>query len=126
GDSRRCKVDAGPDGDQTASTSPSAPTQLRPMRPATGGLQRVEAVSETATGANQPERQTFPGFGAPPPPPATGVQILDVTGNPSAELDRVTANVITEQKSAQGLYTIPPGRTVPQQTPDEWAEKQIF
>jgi hypothetical protein len=55
-----------------------------------------------------------------------GVEIVDGAGSPIGEFDRIAGGVIFEDKSAAGLSIIAPGKTTPNQTPAQWAERQIF
>jgi hypothetical protein len=54
------------------------------------------------------------------------VEILDKSGKPLGEFDRIRGDVLIEEKSAKGLNTIPPGKSAPMQTPEQWAERQIY
>lgn len=57
---------------------------------------------------------------------ADGVEIVDARGSPLGEIDRIRGGVIIEDKSAQGINTIHPRTGLPQQTPEQWAERQIY
>jgi hypothetical protein len=57
---------------------------------------------------------------------ATGVEIVDAEGNPIGEFDEVHPNKFVEDKSAKGLNTPHPKTGKPVQTPDQWAQKQVY
>jgi hypothetical protein len=47
-------------------------------------------------------------------------------GRPAGNPDEMRGGVLYEDKQARNLNVIPPGRTKPQQTPEEWARAQIY
>ncbi len=55
-----------------------------------------------------------------------GVEIVDAKGAPLGEFDRIEGSTFVEEKSAKGLGTINPNTGQPYQTPDQWAQRQIF
>jgi hypothetical protein len=69
---------------------------------------------------------TGSGGGGAPPPESRGVEIVDARGSPLGELDHVQQGKFVEDKSAHGLLTPHPKTGLPQQTADEWAQRQIF
>jgi hypothetical protein len=55
-----------------------------------------------------------------------GVEIVDAVGRPLGEFDRIEDDMFVEEKSACGLSQISPKTGLPVQTPEAWAEKQIY
>lgn len=56
-----------------------------------------------------------------------GVDIVNSGGKKLGEIDEIDMEnkIFYEDKSAKGLYIIPPGKDKPNQTPQEWADYQI-
>ncbi|OKP91353.1 hypothetical protein [Paenibacillus sp. P32E] len=56
-----------------------------------------------------------------------GVDIVNAGGKKLGEIDEIDMEnkIFYEDKSAKGLYIIPPGKDKPNQTPQEWADHQI-
>ena len=56
------------------------------------------------------------------------VEIVDRRGSPLGEIDGIDLknSLFIEDKSAKGLDIINPRTGMPQQTPEQWADKQIF
>ena len=55
-----------------------------------------------------------------------GVEIVDSRGSPVGEFDRVENGLLVEDKSALGLDRTNPKTGLPSQTPETWAQKQIY
>jgi hypothetical protein len=55
-----------------------------------------------------------------------GVEIIDHRGSPLGEFDRIEGTTLIEEKSANGLDKLNPRTGLPFQTPQSWAEKQIY
>src|SRR5262249_11418958 len=65
-------------------------------------------------------------FSAPAYRTYRNVELIDSRANPIGEFDKVENGLFVEYKKGTGLDVIPPGRTTPEQTPAQWAERDIF
>lgn len=54
------------------------------------------------------------------------VEITDARGSPIGEFDKIENGVIIEEKAATGLDKLHPRTGKPVQTPEQWAEKQVY
>ena len=61
-----------------------------------------------------------------PDPPYIGVEFVDSNGGPLGEFDRIEGKNFIEEKDGTGLNKINPKTGKPNQTPEDWAEGQIF
>jgi len=55
-----------------------------------------------------------------------GVEIVDAKNAPVGEFDKITGGIFIEEKSAKGINTPHPLTGKPVQTPEQWAERQVF
>lgn len=54
------------------------------------------------------------------------VEIIDSKGQSLGEFDKIERGLFVEEKSAKGLNTLHPKTGKPVQTPENWAQKQIY
>jgi len=106
-----------------ATVSPSPKTTPKATEPAPPTAEPPKPVS-------QPELPQ-PSAEAPTRAPKAlvagkGVEIVDAGGTPIGEFDEVAPDRFVEDKSAKGLNTPHPRTGQPVQSPEQWAEKQIF
>jgi len=89
-----------------------------------GAANAANGINTLMNAANM--SSTGSGGGGTPPAESRGVEITDAQGNPIGEFDRVQNGKFVEDKSAHGLLTPHPKTGLPQQTADQWAQRQIF
>lgn len=128
-------LEAGETASKVADDAADGATPPRPQAGDAGGpVDPPGDGKKTAGGADEPDPDPANGpgkaEGAKPKhlESASEVEIVDARGNPVGEFDEVRVNEgkLFEDKSASGIDKVHPRTGQPVQTPQQWAERQIF
>ncbi len=107
-----------------AATVPkAAPQSLKTL----GGIpDEINTITQTSKGIKSIEAQSTKDISKTSKVEYREVEIVNKTGKPIGEFDKIEQGSFVEEKSAKGLSILHPRTGKPIQTAEQWARKQVY